>query len=392
MINLTKLLFKTDNFGDSLRYHPSCSIQKQGTAQGKGPVVAWNITRTCNLYCQHCYSNSTNQIYPEELTTEECEKVIDDLAQFRVPVLLISGGEPLTRPDIFLLMEYAIQKGIRVTLSTNGTLIDEKIAKKLKKMGVSYVGISLDGLEKEHDAFRGKKGAFQEALRGIRNCLMVGQKVGLRFTLNRKNLHTLENIFRLIEEENIPRACFYHLVYSGRGSSLVEQDISPQETRAALDLIIDKTSSLNEAGKNVEVLTVDNHADGVYLYLKLKEANPPLAQHVFQLLSANGGNRSGIAIGNIDYQGNIHPDHFTSTYNLGNIRDEPFSQIWQSAQHPILAGLRRRKGFLKGRCAECAYLKMCNGNFRARAQVVYGDFWESDPACYLSDQEISSPV
>lgn len=392
MVNLTKLLFKTNNFGDSLRYHPSCSIQKHGTAQGKGPVVAWNITRTCNLYCQHCYSNSTNQVYPEELTTKECEAVIDDLALFQVPVLLISGGEPLTRPDIFPLMEYAIQKGIRVTLSTNGTLIDANTAKRLKKVGVSYVGISLDGLEKEHDAFRGRKGAFQESLRGIRNCLAIGQKVGLRFTLNKRNLHTLESIFKLIEEENIPRACFYHLVYSGRGSFLVEQDISPQETRDALNLIIDKTSDLNTAGKNVEILTVDNHADGVYLYIKLKEANSPLAQQVFQLLSANGGNRSGIAIGNIDYQGNIHPDQFTGTCNLGNVREQPFSQIWQSAQHPILAGLRKRKEFLKGRCAECAYLEICNGNFRARAQAIYEDFWESDPACYLSDQEISSLV
>jgi len=392
MINITKLLFKTDNFGDSLRYHPSCATQQHGTASGRGPVVAWNITRTCNLHCRHCYSNSTQEIYPEELSTKECQKVIDDLADFKVPVLLISGGEPLSRSDIFPLMEYAIQKGMRVTLSTNGTLINLEIAKRLKKMGISYVGISLDGLEEEHDLFRGKKGAFQEALQGIRNCLKIGQKVGLRFTLNKRNFHTLEDIFQLIKEEGIPRACFYHLVYSGRGSTLQKEDISPEETRQALDLIIDQTKTLNQTEKKIEILTVDNHADGVYLYLKLKKTSPSLAQEVFNLLSANGGNRSGIAIGNIDYQGNVHPDQFTSNHILGSVKDKNFSEIWQAKDNALLLGLRKRKALLTGRCQNCTYLSLCNGNFRARAEAVYGDIWASDPACYLSDQEIGIEV
>jgi len=388
MLNITKLLLKTENFGDSLRYHPSCSAQQYGTASGKGPVVAWNITRTCNLYCRHCYSSSDNQAYPEELTTEECKMVIDDLAQFQVPVLLISGGEPLTRPDLFPLLEYALGKGIRATLSTNGTLIDRKTAEKLKQIGISYVGISLDGLEKEHDLFRRKKGAFQEALAGIRNCLAVGQKVGLRFTLNKSNIHTLEDLFHLIAEEGLPRVCFYHLVYAGRGNSLIQEDIGPAKTRQALDLIIEKTQELNRAEKKVEILTVDNHADGIYLYLKLKATNPALAQEILLLLQANGGNRSGIAIGNIDYQGLVHPDQFTRTQTLGSVQEQPFSTIWSHAKHPILAGLRKRKELLTGRCAKCLYLPLCNGNFRARAEAVYGDFWACDPACYLTDQEI----
>lgn len=388
MLNITKLLFNTKSFGDSLRYHPSCAKQEHGAALGKGPVVAWNITRTCNLSCKHCYSNSNNQIYSEELNTKECLEIIKDLADFQVPVLLISGGEPLCRPDIFPLMEYALSLGLRVTLSTNGTLIDKEIAKKIKAIGISYVGISLDGLEKEHDLFRGKKGAFCDALRGIRSCLEIGQKVGLRFTLNKRNIHTLPDIFRLIEEEGIPRACFYHLVYSGRGSSLVEEDISLEETRAALDLIIAKTKDLNNSGKNVEILTVNNHADGIYLYLKFLQENNPLAKPTLNLLLNNMGNRSGIAIGSIDYQGNIHPDQFTSQYTLGNVRDRSFSQIWQSGKHPILEGLRQRKDLLKGRCAQCSYLLACNGNFRARAEAIHGDFWAPDPACYLWDREI----
>jgi len=386
MLNLTKLLLDQDNFGDSLRYHKTCWQQTQGTAEGKGPVVVWNITRTCNLRCQHCYSKATEKKYPEELTTEQCLKVMDDLAAFRVPVLLISGGEPLTRPDIFYLMEYAVNKGIRVTLSTNGTLINQNIALQLKEIGVGYVGISLDGLEKEHDFFRGKKGAFQAALAGIRQCLRAEQKVGLRFTLTKRNVHSLPHIFQLIEEEGIPRACFYHLVYSGRGSTLVQEDVSPEETRKALDFIIEKTITLNSLGENKEFLTVDNHSDGVYLYLKLKKDGHPLAARVWQLLKTNGGNRSGMAIGNIDYQGLVHPDQFTTNHVLGNVLEQPFSEIWQKSS--LLSDLRKRKELLQGRCRQCLYLNLCNGNFRARAEAVYGDFWAPDPACYLLDSEI----
>lgn len=388
MISVTKLLCDTSFFGDSLRYSHDSRGAVHGATTEMGPVVVWNCTRTCNLNCIHCYAGAEAKKYEGELTTEEAKKFIDDLADFKVPVLLFSGGEPLARPDLLELARYAKEKGIRPTLSTNGTLIDRVMAQEIKEIGVGYVGISLDGVGEKNDEFRGKKGAFEAALRGIENCLAVGQRVGLRFTINRHNYGELEGIFRLIEEVGIPRVCFYHLVYSGRGSKMVEEDITHEETRAALDLIMEKTLDFHRRGLEKEILTVDNHADGVYIYLKVKDRDPERAEEIMKLLKRNGGNRTGIAIGAVDWYGNVHPDQFTQNHTFGNVKERPFGEIWSDVSHPILGGLKNRKPLLKGRCAACRWLDVCNGNFRARAEAVTGDFWESDPACYLTDEEI----
>ncbi|KJS19239.1 MAG: Fe-S oxidoreductase [Clostridiaceae bacterium BRH_c20a] len=388
MIGVSKLMVDTKNYGDSLRYSSDVQGAKCGTTLNRGPVVVWNCTKTCNLKCIHCYAGSDAQKYENELTTTEAVKFIDDLHRFRVPVILFSGGEPLLREDILYLAQYATNKGIRTTFSTNGTLINQHTAQKLKEIGVGYVGISLDGLGENNDKFRGKKGAFDLALRGIRNCLAVEQKVGLRFTINRHNHRELESIFNLIEEERIPRVCFYHLAYSGRGNSMVNQDITHGETRAALDLIYEKVKYFKNKKIEKEILTVDNHADGIYIYLKLLKENNPMAQHAFNLLKINGGNRTGIAIGAVDWFGNVHPDQFTQNYTFGNVRERSFGDIWTDTSHPILSGLKDRKKLLKGRCVQCKWLDMCNGNFRSRAEAVSGDFWQEDPACYLTDEEI----
>ena len=385
MIGVSKLLCDTDNYGDSLRYAHGSHGQRHGAVSGLGPVLAWNITRTCNLKCVHCYSSSEAKRYEGELTTEEAKKFIDDCAAFRVPVLLLSGGEPLMRPDVFELVAYANSHGIRTTFSTNGTMIDKSTARRIKELGVGYVGISLDGLGEANDRFRGSEGAFVRALEGIRNCLNVGQRVGLRFTINRYNYHDLSNIFTLIREEGIPRVCFYHLVYSGRGSGLMELDVTHAESRQAMDLIIRQAEEFGDA---CEILTVDNHADAVYLYLQYQRQDPDRAARIWELLRRNGGNRSGIAFANVDSLGNVHPDQFTQNHTFGNVRDRAFGDIWTDLSHPILAGLKDRKPLLKGRCSVCKWLSVCNGNFRPRAEAVTGDFWEADPACYLTDEEI----
>ena len=389
MISITKLLMDVPNFGDTLRYTPEAHEARNGVSEGRGPVVVWNCTKTCNLNCVHCYARSEAIKYQNELTHEEGLSLIDQLADFKVPVILFSGGEPLLRPDFFELANYAASKGIRPTISTNGTRIDQDIAKRLKDMGVGYVGISLDGCETTHDKFRGKPGAFQMALRGIRNCVATGQKVGLRFTITRDNVQDLDSIFDLLERENIDRVCFYHLVYSGRGSAMVERDLDHEESRRAMDLIIQRTLDFKARGVNKEILTVDNHADAVYLYLKMKERDPVLGERILKLIQSNGGNRSGMAFGNIDSVGNVHPDQFTQYITLGNVRERPFGEIWTDLGNPILAGLKDRKPLLKGRCPKCAYLNLCNGNFRTRAEAVTGDFWAQDPACYLTDEEVS---
>ena len=389
MISVTKLLFMDEYYGDALRYGHNAHRMKSGAAEGMGPVVVWNSTRTCNLRCRHCYMSSDGQKYDGELTTEEAKRFIDCLAEFRVPVLLFSGGEPLIRPDFFELAEYARDLGVRPTLSTNGTLITREVAQRIKDLGVGYVGISLDGLADVNDMFRGVEGAYQRAMEGIENCVAVGQRVGLRFTINHHNIMELDKIFDFIEEKGINRVCFYHLVYSGRGGQMMDEDVTAEESRRAMDTIIARTKDFEARGLKKEILTVDNHCDGVYMYLKaLAEGNDAGAEQIKKLIGANGGNRSGIAFGEVDHLGYVHPDQFTQHHTFGNVRERKFGEIWQDMTHPILAGLKDRKPLLKGRCAKCQYLSWCNGNFRTRAEARTGDFWESDPSCYLTDEEI----
>lgn len=390
MISLTRLLTDQQYYGDSLRYTTDSVKQRHGAAAGRGPVVVWNVTRSCNLHCIHCYASAVRDVNPDELSTAAAKSFIDDLARFKVPVLLFSGGEPLIREDIFDLIAHAAARGIRAVISTNGTLITEDIARKIKESGVSYVGISIDGIGADNDRFRGSPGSFAKALRGIRHCLRIGQRVGLRFTISKNTYGSLGAVFDLIEQERIPRVCFYHLVYSGRGIHLKDADVTREESRAALDLIIAKTLDFQARRLATEILTVDNHADGIYIYLWALKNKPERAAAIRTLLKNNGGNRSGIAFANVDWEGNVHPDQFTREVRLGNVKERKFSEIWTDPAHPILQQLRNRQQYLGGRCAACQWLDVCNGNFRARA-IAAGSLWGSDPACYLTDQEILVP-
>ncbi|MBW2366444.1 MAG: 12,18-didecarboxysiroheme deacetylase [Deltaproteobacteria bacterium] len=392
MIGISKLYCGTVEPSDALRYGrhskslPSHLLQ---FSKDKRPVVVWNITRRCNLKCVHCYAHATEEAVNNELSTREGKKLIDDLAAFGAPVMLFSGGEPLIRPDLPELAEYAVQKGMRAVISTNGTLITAKMARTLKRIGLSYVGISLDGMEAVNDKFRGIRGSFQKAMAGIENCKAAGIKVGLRFTISQANDLEIPKIFDLLEEKEIPRVCFYHLVYAGRGSKLVEEDLTHAQTRQVVDLILDRTKDLHDRGLAKEVLTVDNHADGPYLYLRLINEDPERARQVMSLLKMNEGNNSGRGIGCVSWDGTVHADQFWRHYSFGNIRRRPFSEIWTDTSEPLLGKLKEKKRHVKGRCATCRWLDICGGNFRVRAEAVTGDVWAPDPACYLTDDEIS---
>lgn len=384
MINCTRLLCEKAGFYDEIRY------QKGKPADTNRPIVVWNSTRRCNLKCIHCYIDAKRTKDSGELTTQEAKILIDDLAAFGAPVFLFSGGEPFMREDLFELGQYAKDKGLRTVISTNGTLITDDLAKKVKAAGFSYVGISLDGLEATNDKFREQKGAFKKTLSGIRNCLVNNVRVGLRFTINKQNFKDVSGIFDLIEAQNIPRACFYHLVYSGRGSAMINDDLTHQEARQTMDLIFDRSKGL--AKTSTEILTVDNHADGVYLYLKLRKEDPKKAQGVLELLKINGGNKSGIGIAGVDNLGNVHPDQFWREHIFGNVRQKKFSEIWMDESNELLNNLRNRTPLLKGKCGRCNFKDTCAGNFRARAEAFYGDIWQEDPACYLTEEEISEKV
>jgi 12,18-didecarboxysiroheme deacetylase len=392
MIGISKLYCGTVEPSDALRYGRMSSKLPSHLLQfssDKRPVIVWNITKRCNLKCVHCYAHAKNMAFDSELSTLEGKNLLDDLAQFGVPVILFSGGEPLTRKDLPELAAYAVKKGMRAVISTNGTLITPEKAQTLKEIGLSYVGISLDGMEEINDRFRGVKGAFRAALQGIENCKKAGIKVGLRFTINKSNVAEISKIFKLLEDMDIPRACFYHLVYAGRGTDLVREDLSHQESRNAVDLIMDLTKQLHGKGHIKEVLTVDNHADGPYLYLRLLKENPERAREVLELLQMNEGNSSGIGIGCISWDGEVHADQFWRHYSFGNVKDRPFSEIWIDTSDPLMKKLKEKKKHAKGRCATCRWLDICAGNFRVRSEAVTGDIWAPDPACYLTDEEIA---
>jgi radical SAM protein with 4Fe4S-binding SPASM domain len=398
VLGVTRLLCGTATPGDALRYGRPPSGTLKGASdlpphllrrsEDKKPVVVWNITRTCNLRCAHCYTSSDSKHYAGELTTEECRGVIDDLAHFSVPAILFSGGEPLLRADALELAAYAAGKGIRSVLSTNGTLITDDIARKIKEAGLAYVGISLDGTREVHDRIRGKQGAFNQAMRGLRRCQEVGLRVGVRFTVHRLNLQEVPKVFDIVEEHSIPRLCIYHLAYAGRGADMKKDDLEPVETRALVDYIFERAADFHRRGVEKDILTVDNHADAVYLWMRVKGQQPERADEVWRLLAWNGGNQSGVAIACIDNTGEAHADQFSWDYSFGNVRQRPFSEIWQDTSEPRMAILKDRKKHLKGRCAACRYLEICNGNLRARAEKHCGDFLAPDPACYLTDEEI----
>lgn len=391
MIGISKLYCGTVEPSDALRYGrhsaklPSHLLQ---FSEDKKPVVVWNMTRACNLKCVHCYAQAVMKPGPDELSTAEGLALIDHLAEFGAPVMLFSGGEPLARPDLLELVKRAVGRGMRAVISTNGTLITPEMAGELAQVGLSYVGVSLDGLAETNDRFRGVPGAFRAALTGIRNARRAGLKVGLRFTISGHNAAELPAIFDLLETENLPRACFYHLVYSGRGGALKTADLSPEATRAAVDLIIDRTNKLHQQGRPVEILTVDNHADGPYLYLRLLKEGRARAAQVLELLKMNGGNSSGLGIAAISWDGRVHPDQFWREVELGNVREKSFADIWQNPANELLVKLKKKRDYVGGRCRECRFLDICGGGLRARAQAVFGDPWAPDPACYLTDEEI----
>jgi len=353
-----------------------------------GPVLIWNLIRRCNLTCKHCYSISADKDFPGELSTEEVFGVMDDLKRFRVPVLILSGGEPLLRPDIFDIARRAKEMGFYVGLSTNGTLIDESNIGRIAAIGFDYVGVSLDGIAATHDKFRRMDGAFDKSMHGIRLCKARGIKVGIRFTLTQDNAHDLPALLQLMEDEGLDKFYLSHLNYAGRGNRNRRDDAFHQTTRAAMDLLFDTCWRDQQAGRPKEFVTGNNDADGVYLLLWVRKNFPQREDHIRAKLEQWGGNSSGVNVANIDNLGNVHPDTMWWNYTLGNVRERPFSDIWMDASDPIMAGLKAQPRKVGGRCGACTYFAVCGGNTRVRAWQVTGDPWAEDPACYLDDEEI----
>ncbi len=353
-----------------------------------GPVVIWNLIRRCNLTCKHCYSISADKDFAGELSNAEVNATMDDLKSFGVPVLILSGGEPLLRPDIYDIARRAKQMGFYVGLSTNGTLIDESNIEQIAAIGFDYVGISLDGMRETHDEFRRKQGAFDASLHGVRLCRDAGIKIGVRFTLTQDNAHDLPALLKLVEDEGIDKFYLSHLNYAGRGNKNRAHDAFLQTTRDAMDLLFDTCWDYLQRGLEKEFVTGNNDADGVYLLQWVRARFPEREAQLRAKLAQWGGNSSGVNVANIDNLGVVHPDTFWWHYPLGNVRERKFSDIWTDVSDPLMAGLKAVPRTIKGRCGECSYFDVCGGNTRVRALQLTNDPWQEDPACYLSDEEI----
>ncbi|MBI5163844.1 MAG: heme d1 biosynthesis radical SAM protein NirJ [Magnetospirillum sp.] len=353
-----------------------------------GPVVIWNLVRRCNLTCRHCYSISADKDFAGELSTDEVSSVLDDLKAFRVPALILSGGEPLLRSDIFAIAARAKGLGFYTALSTNGTLIDERAADRIAAIGIDYLGISIDGIGEVHDHFRGKEGAFAHALAGLRHCRDRGVKVGLRFTMTRDNEATLPAVLDLAEGEGIAKFYLSHLNYAGRGNKNRGEDSAFAATRAAMDALFERVWAKTGRGEESEFVTGNNDADGAFFHGWVARRFPAHAEHIRAKLEQWGGNASGVAVANIDNLGNVHPDTMWGHVTLGNVRARRFGDIWSDVSHPLMAGLKAFPRRLGGRCGDCRWLGMCNGNSRVRAERIHGEVWAEDPGCYLTDEEV----
>jgi radical SAM protein with 4Fe4S-binding SPASM domain len=379
MINVSKLYCGKAGQSDSLRY--------PGQRDTK-PILVFNCTARCNLKCLHCYSSSDSSRKEPELTTPQARLLIDQAADFGCPVLLFSGGEPLLRKDLFDLIAYAGQKGLRTVLSTNGTLITPQAAEKLAALNLSYAGISLDGPADLHDRFRGVEGSFAATMKGIANCRKAQIRTGLRFTMTCGNMDQIPEVFRIALDTGIGRICFYHLIPTGRAEHLSDQMPTELQTRKALDTIIKQTDRLVLQNQVEEVLTVGNHADGPYLLMRMRAEKPDRAVEAEELLRRSAGNRIGQNIAAVDWAGRVYPDQFWRNYTLGNILQKPFGQIWQDQSDPVLNILRHKKEYKDPKCGRCRWFDLCGGNFRSLTGSADLDQWQNQPPCYLSEEEI----
>jgi len=392
MISVSKLLCDLDAEGDGLRYDAADESDADQIRERKQrrPVVVWNLTKQCNLYCEHCYAAATEERAPGELSTAEGKRLLDDLADYGVPVVLFSGGEPLVRDDLTELVGYAADRGIRPVLSTNGTLITPERAAELRDAGLQYAGVSVDGLRERNDAFRGQEGAFDAAVRGIEACLDAGLKTGLRYTVTERTAPDLEDVVDFLYDVGVDRFCFYHLDYGGRGAAIRNADLDPAEKRRAVRRVCDVTREYHDRGEEIETLLVGNYCDAAYLVEYAREAlDDAHAERVRRYLRRNGGDPAGERVADVDYQGNVHLTQFWQGYSLGNVRDRSFGAIWEDDSNPLLRALREREDHLTGKCAGCQYRDVCRGASRLRSLAAHDHPFGPDPQCYLTDAEVS---
>jgi radical SAM protein with 4Fe4S-binding SPASM domain len=385
-----------------------------------GPLFVWNISSKCNLRCVHCYSSSEASPEGRELTDDKCVQLVDEISALKPPIVLLSGGEPLMRKNVFDIIRACKSKGLRVGLSTNGTLIDKDMAEKIAASGVDYAGVSIDGREELHDGLRGSKGSSASSWKAIERLNSLGVKTGIRFTLTDNNK---EDLFYVLEKallSGAKRFCLYHLVYTGRADA--SMDMAIPEKRKLMKKFFGAVREIASGGHDFEVLTTDSPADGPYMIshvlngesfrhcekdavklssdeaisktglLRQPVSMQQLPRNDNALMGPHGGCSAGERIIYLDSTGDVYPCQFLRDESLGNVTRSSLSDIWGGrGGNALLAALRAKHEYLEGRCARCAHKKKCAG-CRARAKSLYGSLWAEDPACYLEESDITDAV
>ena len=348
------------------------------------PVIFWNITYQCNLRCEHCYINAGPNPSKPELGVEETLSIARQIVEHRIPLVVFTGGEPLISEKFWRVLEYFSENGRpKTSVSTNGTLITIDAAERLRRLGVSYVGVSLDSLKPDvHDKFRGVKGAWRAAVNGMRNSVKAGIPTGLRVTVARFNIDEIPGMIDFAAELGLQRVSIYLLDTVGRGAGIVDQIPSPDQLRSLVDLLVEKAREYDGV---LEILLVRMNFAGIYLADKLSRTSREFREYL-ELIGAQGD--CGRKTASIYPDGTVRPCQFIDYFIIGDLRREPLARIL-SYDNPRLKPFLEVDKRLKGpKCSSCPFKKICGGGSRNRALVVNGDFWADDPACFIDPTSI----
>ncbi|MEM0240885.1 MAG: radical SAM protein [Candidatus Nezhaarchaeales archaeon] len=351
-------------------------------------LVVWNFTNMCNLRCKHCYQRADKHL-PDELTLSEKLAVLDQLDRAYVAALAFSGGEPLIHPDFFTVAREASLKGMYVSVATNGTMITRELAKRLKEVGVNYVEISLDSSNpRKHDSFRGVSGAWEKAVKGIRSCVEEGLVTGVAMTLTKMNYNEIEEVVDLCEDLGVKRVIFFNFIPTGRGSDIVEWDLTCEEREEALKTIYKLATSrklevVSTAPQLARVALQESHGCTVAPTHFAMGSDPG----ILALAEFIGGCGAGRIYAAIEPNGDLVPCVFMPI-KVGNLRHDDFEDLWNKS--PIFLKLRDRNAFQEP-CGKCQYRFVCGG-CRARAYAYTGYIDGPDPGCINFKLSTSSRI
>ncbi len=346
-------------------------------------LVAWEVTRGCNLNCVHCRASSERGPYPGELDRSKSFEILDQIAQTGKPIVILTGGEPLLRKDIFELAHHGTQLGLRMVMATNGTLITPENAERMRSSGIQRVSISLDGAsEQEHDQFRKVPGAFKGSLEGIEMLKEAGLEYQINTTVTKHNIHQVQEILDLAVELGAVAHHIFLLVPTGRAKDMIHQEIDALEYERVLHWFYDMRDKVSLhlkatcAPHYYRILRQEAHAKG-----------EKVDYETYGLDAVTRGCLGGISFCFISYNGVVQPCGYLEL-NCGDLKSSSFDSVWQNSA--IFKELRDFSAY-KGKCGHCEYLRSCGG-CRARAFEATGDYMEEEPLCVYQPARRSGPV